>query len=184
MNIDKAIYNRHSVKRFTSKKPDWRDLVECVDCVRCTPMAGNIFSLKFIIVDDKKIIQKLADAAQQSFITQAHYVVVACTEPTKTIASYEERGQKYCYQQAGAAIQNFLLKIQDVKLASCWVGHFVDSLVKEALKIPEQVVVEAILPVGYEFGKTENKQRTDFDRILYFNKYGNKKKMLIKTLEN
>lgn len=129
MNLDKAIQNRHSVRRFTSKKPDWREILECLDAARYAPMAGNIFSLKFIVVSDKEKIQKLADAAQQPFIAQAHYVIVACTNSKKIVDCYEERGEKYGKQQAGAAIQNFLLKIQESKLATCWVGHFVDHMV-------------------------------------------------------
>jgi len=93
MNLDKAIQNRHSVRRFTSKKPDWRDIIECIDSVRYAPMAGNIFSLKFIVVSDKEKIQNLADAAQQYFISQAQYVVVVCTNPSRTINSFEEQGK-------------------------------------------------------------------------------------------
>ncbi len=183
MNLDKAIQNRHSVRRFTSKKPDWRDIIECIDSVRYAPMAGNIFSLKFIVVSDKEKIQNLADAAQQYFISQAQYVVVVCTNPSRTINSFEEQGKKYCKQQAGAAIQNFLLKIQESKLATCWIGHFVEEQVKRALQIPENINVEAILPIGYEYGKTENKRKIDFNQILYFDKYGNKKMNKIKTLD-
>jgi len=175
MNLDKAIQNRHSVRRFTSKKPNWRDIIECIDSARYAPMAGNNFSVKFIVVADRKKIQKLSEAAQQNFIVQAHYVVVVCTDSKRTANSYGERGEKYCKQQAGAAIQNFLLKIEEKNLAACWVGHFVDHMVKEILAIPEGVQVEAMLPVGYEFGKTEKKRKIDFNQILYFEKYKNKK---------
>ena len=182
MNLNRAIQNRHSVRRFNSKKPDWRDIIECIDSARYAPMAGNIFSLKFIVVSDREKIQKLADAAQQHFIAQAHYVVVACTNPSRTINSYEERGEKFCRQQAGSAIQNFLLKIQETKLATCWVGYFIEEQVKETLQIPENIQVEAMFPIGYEFGKTEKRRKIDFNQILYFDKYGNKKMNKIKKL--
>jgi len=131
----------------------------------------------------RKKFKNLADAAQQYFISQAQYVVVVCTNPSRTINSFEEQGKKYCKQQAGAAIQNFLLKIQESKLATCWIGHFVEEQVKRALQIPENINVEAILPIGYEYGKTENKRKIDFNQILYFDKYGNKKMNKIKTLD-
>lgn len=183
MQLDKAIQKRHSVRRFTSKKPDWRDIIECIDSARYAPMAGNIYSLKFILVSDREKIQKLADASQQHFIAQAHYVVIVCSDPKKTLNCYEERAKKYCLQQAGAAIQNFLLKIEECKLATCWIGHFVDSLVKETLQIPEEIEVEALFPIGYEFGKTEKRKKTGMDKILYFEKYGNKQMKKIKTLD-
>ncbi|MFH1787474.1 MAG: nitroreductase family protein [archaeon] len=175
MELDEAIQSRKSVRKFNSKKPDWRDIIECIDAARYAPMAGANYSLKFIIVDKLETIQKLADAAQQDFVSKAQYVVVVCTNPSRTINSFEERGKIYCRQQAGAAIENFLLKIQEKGLSTCWVGLFVDNLVKRALKIPEDINVEAMFPIGYEYSKTKPKNKIDLDRILYFNEYKNKK---------
>lgn len=174
MNLDKAIYGRRSVKKFSKKKPDWRDIVECIDAARHAPMAGNNFSLKFIIVDDEEKIKKLAQASQQQFIQNAQYVVVACTNPSRTLNAFEERGRIYLRQQAGAAIQNFLLKLEEKKLATCWVGHFVEKLIKEAVGIPGEILVEAIFPIGYEQGKTPKKKKLELRNILFFNKYGKK----------
>ncbi len=184
MELNNIIQNRQSVRKFKTKKPDWRDIIECIDSARYAPMAGNIYSLKFILVDDKKTIQKLADAAQQQFVAQAQYVVVVCTNPSRTVNSYDERGEIYCRQQAGAAIENFLLKIQEFGLSTCWIGAFVDRLVKQALKIPDNINVEAMFPIGYEFEKPRTRKlKIDIDRILHFNKYGNKKMKEIKGLD-
>ncbi len=184
MELNRAITSRKSVRKFKSKKPDWRDIIECIDAARFAPMAGNNFTLKFIIVDNPEKIQKIADAAQQSFIAQSKCVVVVCTNPSRTANSYGKRGERYCRQQAGAAIQNFLLKIQEKKLSTCWVGAFVDKLIKRELKIPDDINVEAIFPIGYEYKKSyTRKSKIDLDRFLYFEGYGNKKMKKIKTLD-
>lgn len=173
--LDKIIHNRRSVRKFKSTKPDWRTIIECIDSMRYAPMAGNNFSLKFILVDDEKKINELARASQQEFLKQTKYVLVVCTTPTRTELSFEERGKNYLKQQAGAAIQNFLLKITESGLSTCWVGHFVDSEVKDILTIPKDIQVEALFPIGYAFKKPESKRIIDLDAVLYFNKYGNKK---------
>lgn len=183
MHLNKIIESRKSVRKFSDKKPDWRDIIECIDSARFAPMAMNMFSLKFIIVDNPEKIQKLADASQQQFIAEAKYVVVICTNPSRTINAFEERGKIYLRQQAGAAIQNFLLKLNEKKLTTCWVGHFVDKLVKETLSIPDSINVEAIFPIGYEKGKTPKKTKIDLRNILYFNKYKNKEMNPPKQLE-
>ena len=89
--------------------------------------------------------------------------------------AYGERGRVYCKQQAGAAIQNFLLKIEEKGLSTCWVGHFADNLVKEILKIPDEIDVEAFFPIGYEFKNQRRRAKIDLDEVLYFEKYKNKK---------
>src|SRR3990167_8054696 len=173
MELDKAIKSRASVRRFKSKKPDWRDIIECIDIARYTPTAGNNYILKFILIDDSDIIKKIANACQQDFISQAHYLVVVCSNPSRLINSYGEKGETYSRQQAGAGIQNFLLKIEESGLSTCWVGYFVESQIKTALKIPGDVSVEAVFPIGFEFEKKRaRKAPIDLDRILYFNAYG------------
>jgi nitroreductase len=174
MDLDKAIKNRHSVKKFKSKKPDWRDIIECLDAARYAPMAGGNYSLKFILVSDEDKIQQMAEASQQPFISKARYVVVFCSNPSRTINAYGERGRIYSRQQAGAAMQNFLLKLEEAGLSTTWVGHFVEEQIKSILEIPEHVQVEAIFPIGYEFEKKyTRKEKTDMDNVLYFDEWEN-----------
>lgn len=175
MGVEKLIKARRSIRKFKSTKPDWREIIECIDSTRYAPMAGNNFSLKFILVEDENKIQQLAEASQQDFVADTKYVVVVCTTPGRTETAYGDRGSKYLKQQAGAAIQNFLLKLTECKLATCWVGHFVDEQVKDALNIPDEIQVEAMFPIGYPLEKPKEKRYIELDNILYFNKYGNKK---------
>ena len=174
MDLDKAIKERRSARKFKSKKPDWRDIIEAIDSMRYAPMAGNLFTLKFILIDDKEKIQKIADCCQQNFIAQAHYIVIVCSDPKMLINAYENKGEIYCRQQAGAAIQNFLLKIEEKKLATCWVGYFEENMVKRELKIPAGINVEAVFPIGYEQGKTLKRRKIELDACLFFNEYKNK----------
>ena len=184
MELDKAIKGRSSVKKFNSKKPDWRDIIECIDAARFAPMAGGNYTLKFILVDDGEIISKIAEACQQHFVAQVHYVVVACSDPKRTVNAYGKQGEAYSRQQAGAAIENFLLKIEDAGLSTCWVGYFVESQIKRALNIPEEANVEAIFPVGFEYEKKRTrKAKIDLDNILYFNSYGEKRMKPLKKMD-
>ena len=181
MEFDEVVKKRRSVRKFRSKKPDWRVIIDAVESARKAPLAGNLASVKFILVDDVEVIAELAEASQQDFIAQCSYVVVVVSDKVDVTRSYYERGERYARQQAGAAIEQFLLKITDLGLASCWIGAFVDEQVKRALKIPEDVDVEAILPIGYEYFKGKQKKKPNLDRILYFNKW--KHKFLKKKIE-
>ncbi|MFH1711496.1 MAG: nitroreductase family protein [Nanoarchaeota archaeon] len=179
MNIDKAIKERHSARRFSTKKVKWQDIIEAIDAANLAPLAGNIYSRKFILVDDKDKIKELAEASQQSFFQNVDYVVAICSDKTSVVKSYDKRGETYSRQQAGAAVENFLLKIVDLGLSSCWIGAFVDDEVKRVLEIPQQdyenIDVEALLPVAYEMPKkAEQKRKANLDNVLWFNKWKNK----------
>jgi len=175
MELSKAIEKRKSAKRFTKKKPDWRDIVDAIDSARYAPMAGNKFNLKFILIDDVEKIDALAEAAQQPFVSGAHYIVAVVCDSSSTKKRFEDRGEMYCHQQAGAAIENFLLSLQEYNLSTTWVGHLFEGQVKEILSIPENVDVEAIFPIGYEVKTMRTKKfKTDLNTVIRFNSYKNK----------
>lgn len=184
MELDKAIKARHSVRKFKEKKPDWRDIIDCIDSARYAPTAGNNSGVRFIVVDDKNKIEKIAAACQQEFVSQVSYLVVVCSTTGRIINAYGEQGKTFLRQQAGAAIQNFLLKIEEKGLATCWVGYFIEEQIKRELGIPDSTQVEAVFPVGFEFDKKHlQKEKPDLDSFLYFNSYGNKKMKPLKKFD-
>ena len=178
MELDKAIQSLKKVKKFCDKSPDWRDIIEAVDSSRYVLMAGGNNTARFVIVSDKEKIQKITDATQQPFISDAKYAVIVCSSGKRTKNLYGEKAENYLRQQAGAAIQNFMLKLSGSGLSSAWIRLFDEEMVKKILDVPENVDIEGIFPVGYdtkELGKQPKKSEIDLDRILFFNKYGNKK---------
>ena len=173
MELDNAINERHSARTFKSNKPDYAQILEAIESSLKAPLAGNIPTLKFLLVTEKQKISEIAQAATQDFIALSHYVVVVCTNSANCVRSYGDRGELYSLQQAGAAIQNFLLKITELGLSTCWVGAFSDRTVKRILKIPDNIRVEAVFPIGYEMGKEKQRIKPSLDTSIYFNNWGN-----------
>ncbi|MEM2932977.1 MAG: nitroreductase family protein [Candidatus Pacearchaeota archaeon] len=182
MELDNAIKTRRSIRKYACdkrgnpEKVDIEAVIEAINAARYTPMAGNLFSVRMILVSDKEKIKKIADASQQDFIADAAYVIVVCTDGKQTERFYAERAERYLRQQAGAAIQTILLKITEAKLASVWVGHFYDDKIREILDIPPEIFVEAILPVAKPASdfKLPEKRLTNLRDILYFDKWKGK----------
>ncbi len=184
MDLDKAIKNRRTVKKFKSKTPDWRDVIEAIDVARYAPMAGGNYSLKFIMIKDEESIRVIKDACQQPFIAQSKIIVVVCSDPSRTINAYGKKGEIYTRQQAGAAIQNFWLKLTELGLSTTWVGHFAEDQIKDQLGIPDTCNVEAVFPIGYELEKKyTRKAKIDLNNVLYFEEYGNPKMKTEKALD-
>lgn len=177
MQLKKAIESRRSIRRYKPKSPNWKRIIECIDSARFAPMAGNLFTLNFILIDDFEKIQKIADASFQPFIAEAKYLVVFISNKGKTQNSYEERSEKYIKQQAGAAMQNFLLRLEEEGLSTCWIGLYDDDKIKEILNIPDKHEVEAIFPIGYaaERPKQRHSGFRDINGYLFFNKFKNKR---------
>jgi nitroreductase len=163
---------RRSVKKFALKSVSFQDVSEICLAGTYAPMAGNIFTVKFIIVSDKEKIQLLANAAQQPFIAQAPYVVVVYSKTAQVVRSYGKKGEIYARQQAGAVIENMLLRATDLDLSSCWIGWFDENIVKRVLFLPEWAQVEALLPIGYPLEKPIPKKKMELKLITKFDHYG------------
>ena len=173
MEFDKLVKERHCVRSFKKKKiPSYGEIISAIDAAARAPLAGGISSIRYVLVSDEKKIRELAEAAQQNFIADAPYVIVVCTDKKDLVKSYYKRGEMYARQQAGAAIENLFLKLVDLGLATCWIGAFSDETVMRIVDIPESFDIEAMLPVGYELGKSKPRLKPNLDRVLSFDIYG------------
>lgn len=183
MSFDKLIRARKSVRKFKEKKPDWRRIIEAIDSARYAPSAGANYVLKFILISEKEKIYEISQYCNQPFISQVEYLVVVCSNPERTINLFGKIGETYVRQQAGAAMQNFLLKLTEKGLSTCWIGLFDEEKIKKAFKIPEKTQIEAIFPIGHSAEKINLKNKIDLDNILYFENYGNKQMKKIKKFD-
>jgi len=185
MNFDKLLEKRASIRNFSSKKPKEGDIIDIIDAGNKAPSPGNLPIAHYTIVENPESINRIADACQQDFIKDAKVIIVVCSNPGKVEIMYDKRAAKYVKQQIGAAIENMLLKITDLKLASTWVGAFSEITIRNTLKIPDKVEIEAILPIGYEekTSKTTQKKKTPLEARVFFEKYKNKEKKPIPKMK-
>ncbi len=178
MEFNKIVKKRASIRRFSSKKPPIEKIIKAIETANLAPIAGNVPTLRYVIIEDNEKIDKITKACQQPWIEKCHYIVLICSDPKQLNRLYDKRADKYMKHNAGAAIENFLLKITDMKMATCWVGAFSDETIKNSIGIPEGVEIEAVLPIGYQpvFDKTKQKKKPTLDNRIYFESYGNKHK--------
>ncbi len=176
MNLEEAIKKRKSITKYSSKKPDWRKIVQSMDAARYAPNADGTSAIKFLLISNEEKIKELIEATQQSFVGTAKYVVILVSDDSKLVQKYDDRGIRYSSLQAGAAIQNFLLSLTEKKLVTKWVKYFDEGKVKELFGIPENLIIEGIFPIGLETKiKTLEEKKTRLETLVYFEKWGNSK---------
>lgn len=170
MEFDSVIKKRHSIRSFKDKSVSWKLVMDAIDSAIKAPFAGNNNNLKFIIVESPELIEKLAKYSNQDWISEATIALIVCSNDKNLERLYQERGKAYSKQQAGATIENLLLKITDLGLSSCWVGAYDDEKIKSNFDIPEDIQIEAIIPVGYEkkSPKTKEIRKQKLDNLIYW----------------
>jgi len=177
MEFDSVVNKRHSVRSFKSKKASWKDILEAIDSATKIPLAGNIYNLKFLIIEDPKEIKSLSKCCQQTWIRDVGVVVIVCSDDTHLENLYGERGRIYSRQQSGAAIQTFLLKLVDLGLSACWIGAYTDEIARGTLKIPSHIQIEAMIPIGYEKNsRVEKKRKQKLENVIFWEEWGKRRK--------
>lgn len=179
MDFDKVIEERRSVRKFKPKRVKFGDIPEAIDCAIKGPFAGNINNLKFLIIENEKTIKTIAKHTNQTWINEAPALILVCADETHLINQYGERGKDYSRQQAGAAINTLILKLTEIGINSCWVGSFSYEIIKEILKIPDHIHIEAIIPVGYEKGKAKKPRKQELETVLRWENWNTYKRPTI-----
>lgn len=176
MKVQDAIEKRRSIRKFKKKEVKWGLVLEAIDAALQAPLAGNTNSLKFIIITDPEMKYGIAKHADQDWIIEADTIVVVCSEDAQLDRLYAERAPTYARQQAGAAIQNFLLRLTELGLGACWVGAYLDSSIKRDLKIPHEALIEAVIPIGYSAEKPKAHKKASLENVIMWEQWGQKKR--------
>lgn len=151
MEFTEVLAKRRSVRHFNPKLTvSDEDVRALLLAAVSAPSAGNIQPWRFTVVRTEAARERLAQALHQRWATAAPVTIVVSLDPRPCSARYAARGEMlYAIQDTAAAAQNILLAAVDRGLASCWIGAFDESAVREALGLSEPVTPVAILPIGY-----------------------------------
>lgn len=169
MDVFTAISQRSSVRAYKATDVEEDKLKRILEAARLSPSAGNRQEWKFVIVKSNETKKKLANAAfGQSFIGEAPIVIVACGTESKAIMAC---GQSAYTVDVSIACAFMILQAYELGLGTCWIGAFKEDEVKKILKIPEEVRVVAMTPLGYPDQPHSQKFRKGPDQIVCFEKY-------------
>jgi len=145
LDIKEAIVKRRSVRAFSEVAPDKSLVLEILDVARWAPTHCNTQAVKFIIIDDAELKQKIVGMGGSVIIKNA---------PIGILVSYSNLSDNIEYldyiQSASAVIQNVLLYSYSKGLATCWVAHLPrKSDLQKLFNIPQTYDPIAYILMGY-----------------------------------
>lgn len=174
-SVKSSILSRRSVRSYSSYKPPYRLIFDIVNTATSTPRPGNIVPFHTIIVQDKEVITTVANLSyQQSWITQAPYLLIITSDQTEMNRLYPDISQRFTTQTSASYITNILLLCEASGLGCCWVESMQEEILKDYLNIPQSCEIHAILPVGYSKETTTKPSSPSIINLISFDSYGNK----------
>lgn len=177
MEFFELVRMRESVRKYSPRPIPPEVITKCLEAAKLAPSACNSQPWFFIVVDDKKAKDELADRAFSgiysinSFAKEAQVLVVVITEKNKyavRMGGYL-RSTQYSLIDVGIACEHFVLQATELGVGTCWLGWFNEKAAKKFLKIPREAKVDIIISMGYPMEENpKEKIRKSLDKIRRF----------------
>ncbi len=152
MNLEDIIYKRRTIRRFKQDPISLDKLKKLIDFARVAPMATNIQSLEFIIVENADIREKLFPLVNfASLLPQDQRTPEKGREPTAYIIVLVNTKIKRVLVDfnVGAAVENILLGAVNFGIGSCWMANINRNKIRELFEIPEYYDIKHVISLGY-----------------------------------
>ena len=169
MNVFEAIKTRRSVRKYKPQPIPEDHLKQIMTAAQLAPSAGNKQPWRFVVVQDPETKKKLGTIARnQTWISDAGVVVAALAMDRKSPEVYE----RWAERDVMTAVEHMVLSAWELGYGACWIGAFEEDKVKELLKVPEEMTVIVLLPIGVPDQRPEPRGRKSLEELFSMDQYG------------
>ncbi|MEF8847763.1 MAG: nitroreductase family protein [Candidatus Thermoplasmatota archaeon] len=150
MEVEEAIVNRRSIRRFKRKTIDLKTLQKLVNAGRLAPSAANLQPLRFLIVNKKDLCRKIFEN-----IGWAGYLKDWNPSLDEQPAAYiillnADEENKWESRDAGLASSNIVLQAESLGIGSCILCNIDRKKIRDILNIPKNLLVDSVIALGYK----------------------------------
>ncbi len=179
MNVNECIKTRRSIREFNDKAIP-RDVInDIISTATYAPSWKNTQTPRFTIVEDKDLINKLANECVLNFEFNANTMkkspMLVVVSIVKNRCGYERDGSfttskedRWEMFDAGIATQTLALSAHSHDVGAVVLGIFDDQKVAEAIGLPETEKVGAMLALGYYDVTPEMPKRKSLEEVVKY----------------
>jgi len=171
IDVAQAIRQRRSTRSFQQKELPKELLLQIVEAGIWAPNGGNAQTWVFVVVTEGDRLRHIR-AVSPGILGTPAAVVAICQD--KELA--EEKGGRLARETASVmdsamAGENIMLYAVGAGVGSCAVLSFHKEAVRQLLGLPQAIVPELLITLGY--AAEENPlPRREFQSVCFFEKYG------------
>ncbi len=174
------IRTRQSQRKYTGQPVEKEKLLRCIEAARLAPSANNSQPWKFIIIDDPRLKNTVAELTTTGMIPMNHFTkqapvqVAVVREKTNLTTAVGRilKDKNYPLIDIGITTAHFCLQATAEGLSTCVIGWFDEKKIKKLLNIPKALRLELIILVGYPpTNEIRKKKRKQTGEILSYNRY-------------
>lgn len=164
------ILTRSSIREYTAEAVSRTTLDSLCRAAMAAPTAKDQRPWKFVVIDDKAMLQELASALPYAqALKTAPAAIAICGDPT--LMNEDHRPTEWWVEDCSAATQNILLAAHSLGLGAVWLGVYpaetLVASVSNTLKLPSNLIPLSIVALGHPKGTAQPKDKYAKDNIRY-----------------
>lgn len=174
-DFKELVCRRRSHRVFTNEEMNADDVKLILRAALMSPTSKCRRSWQFVVVDDKILIEKLADAkeANAQFLKGSPLAIVVLGNPA----------ENDCWIEDGSiAAISMQYQAEELGLGSCWAqmrgaalsdGTTADEVIHGALSLPPELSVLCVVGIGHKASerKLQNEDKLKWENV-HINQYG------------
>lgn len=161
MEALEAIKKRRSVREYTGETIPREDLEKIVDAGRLAPSGHNTQPWDFIVVTEKRMIEKLQIAAR--WMENAGAIIAVVLDPTS----------RWWLEDGAAAVENMLIASTALGYGSCWLEGYTlprEDEFKFLLGVPEDKRLLTLIPIGVPIS-WPTQEKKPLEEVLHWERF-------------
>lgn len=173
-SLRECITSRHSIRSFQEKAIDRALICKLIQNGCMAPSGSNIQPWEFIVVDRGDLIREIV-----TFSPGIGYfppcIIILCVDKSRAFKKGGVMGRDtLSVFDIAMAAENIVLSAVDADLGTCVVKSFSPPIIQRLLSLPEYIVPELMISVGYPKEEGTTPPKRDLSELLYFNGWGEK----------
>lgn len=156
--IIEGVKNRRSCRAYENRQINDEDLNEILECGLLAPSGMNQQGIRFTVIQNKDILNRLKEMVGRDFIYGAPTLVVV----------HAAESYKYVATDGSVAMENMYIAANALGLGACWINqlkdYYGDELLNE-LGLEKEIIIGS-LALGYPSSTFEERE-INRDRVTF-----------------
>ena len=168
MEFMELVRSRRSIRKYEPKEIPEEKLANILEAARLAPSAGNRQAWKFIVIREKEMKAKVAEAcSKQLWMGDASVIIVGCW------LSMPDAGDIRLARDATIAMEHIVLAAVNEGLGTCWIGANEERVnaLRPLLQIPPEVGVNGSITIGYPAAQPREKVTKRIEEITCYGSF-------------
>lgn len=189
MEFKELVSKRYSCRKYKDKPVEREKIDRCLESARRAPSACNSQPWEFVVLDEDKKRDQVANAAASGaytfskFIKEAPVLILVLADKGSFMSKAGSfvRNTQFYLMDIGIVCQNLVLQATEEDLGTCYVGWINTKKIKKTLGIPKKTEIPLLISMGYPQKSYKDKDpirrragaenRKPMDKIVSYNKY-------------